>query len=172
MGGPSAPEFDSIYRDHVRFVWRSVRRLGVMDAEVEDVCQRVFEIVHRQLAEFRGDAKVTTWLFGIVRRVVSDHRRSAYERRRRMHESEVEVSEPPGQERAVAERQARALLDRMLDELDEDKRTVFVLCELEGMAVKDVAELLDTPVQTVYSRLHAAREKLERAARRIAGGDA
>src|SRR5688500_18254696 len=101
MGGPPAPAFDTIYRDHVRFVWRCVRRLGVVEAEVEDVCQRVFEIVHRQLPEFRGDARITTWLFGIVRRVVSDHRRSAYERRGNLHETEVDVAEPPGQERAL-----------------------------------------------------------------------
>ncbi|MEO8550451.1 MAG: sigma-70 family RNA polymerase sigma factor [Kofleriaceae bacterium] len=169
MGGP--PAFEHVYREHVRFVWRTVRRLGVRDVDVEDVCQRVFEIVHRQLPEFRGDAKLTTWLFGIVRRVVADHRRSAYEQRRELHE-EVEVVAAAGQERLVAEREARVLLDQLLDELDEDKRVVFVLCDLDGMAVKEVAELVDAPVQTVYSRLHAAREKLERGVRRIAGGDA
>lgn len=170
MGG--LPAFEDIYRDHVRFVWRTVRRLGVNEADVEDACQRVFEVVHRQLPEFRGDAKITTWIFEIVRRVVSDHRRSAYERRRELHASEVDVAQAPGQERAVAERQARAMLDELLGELDEDKRVVFVLCELEGMAVKDVAELVQAPVQTVYSRLHAARERLERGARRLAEGAA
>ena len=169
MGGPPAYEHDN--REHVRFDWRTVRRLGVREADVEDVCQRVFEVVHRQLPEFRGDARLTTWLFGIVRRVVSDHRRSAYERRRELHE-EVELEAAPGQERAVAEREARALLDQLLDELDEDKRVVFVLCELDGMAVKDVAELIDAPVQTVYSRLHAARDKISRGVERLAAGAA
>src|SRR3954471_18819034 len=111
MGGP--PAFEHVYREHVRFVWRTARRLGVRDVDVEDVCQRVFEIVHRQLPEFRGDARLTTWLFGIVRRVVSDHRRSAYERRRDLHEV-AEVESAAGQERAVAEHQARALLDQLL----------------------------------------------------------
>jgi RNA polymerase sigma-70 factor (ECF subfamily) len=169
MGGP--PAFEHVYREHVRFVWRTVRRLGVREADVEDVCQRVFEVVHRQLAEFRGDARLTTWLFGIVRRVVSDHRRSAYERRRDLHEEAV-LETAAEQERAVAEREARALLDQLLDELDEDKRVVFVLCELDGMAVKEVAELLDAPVQTVYSRLHAARDKISRGVERLAAGAA
>lgn len=169
MGGP--PAFEHVYREHVRFVWRTVRRLGVREADVEDLCQRVFEIVHRQLPEFRGDARLTTWLFGIVRRVVADHRHSAYERRRELHD-DAELESAPGQERLVAERQARALLDQLLDELDDDKRIVFVLCELDGMAVKDVAELVDAPVQTVYSRLHVAREKVERGVRRIAEGNA
>lgn len=172
MGGPTAPAFETIYRDHVRFVWRSVRRLGVADAEVEDVTQHVFEVVHRLLPEFRGDARITTWLFAIVRRIVSDHRRSAYERRRSLHESEVDLASAPDQERAFAHQQARTLLDGLLDELDEDKRTVFVLCDIEGIAVKEVADLIDAPVQTVYSRLHAAREKLERGIRRLTGGDA
>ncbi|HEY0252343.1 MAG TPA: sigma-70 family RNA polymerase sigma factor [Kofleriaceae bacterium] len=168
MGGP--PAFEHVYREHVRFVWRTVRRLGVREPDVEDVSQRVFEIVHRQLPEFRGDARLTTWLFGIIRRVVSDHRRSAYERRRDMHE-DGELASEPRQEHVVAEREARALLDQLLDELDEDKRIVFVLCELDGMAVKDVSELIDAPVQTVYSRLAAARERLERGVKRLAGGE-
>lgn len=166
MGGP--PAFETVYRDHVRLVWRTVRRLGVRDDDVEDVCQRVFEVVHRQLPAFRGDARVTTWLFEIMRRVVSDHRRSAYERRRDQHEPEIDVARAPEQEQAVASRQARALLDELLAELDDHKREAFVLCELEGLAVKDVAELIGAPVQTVYSRVHAAREQLERAASRIA----
>src|SRR6188472_1313227 len=98
MGGPPVPAFETIYRDHVRFVWRSVRRLGIAEAEVEDLSQRVFEVVHRQLPEFRGDARITTWLFAIVRRVVSDHRRSAYERRRGLHEAEIDVGAPAEQE--------------------------------------------------------------------------
>lgn len=161
MGGP--PAFDTVYRDHVRLVWRTVKRFGVHEADVEDVCQRVFEIVHRQLPTFRGDARLTTWIYGIVRRVVSDHRRSAYERRRDAHEPrDADVSEAPPQEAAVADRQARALLDELLAELDDDKRVAFVLCEIEGVPVKEVAEIVGAPLQTVYSRVHAARERLER----------
>ncbi|MEJ7598889.1 MAG: sigma-70 family RNA polymerase sigma factor, partial [Kofleriaceae bacterium] len=120
MGGP--PAFETVYRDHVRLVWRTVRRLGVRDDDVEDVCQRVFEIVHRQLPEFRGEARLTTWLFEIMRRVVSDHRRSAYERRRGQHEPEVDVGRAPEQEQALATCEARVLLDELLAELDASKR--------------------------------------------------
>ncbi len=169
MGGP--PAFEHVYREHVRFVWRTVRRLGVREPDVEDVCQRVFEIVHRQLPGFRGEARLTTWLFEIVRRVVSDHRRSAYERRRDLHAPE-EIGLAATQEGAVGMSEARVLLDQLIEELDEDKRIVFVMCELEGMAVKEVAEMIDAPLQTVYSRLHAARERLERGVRRIAEGAA
>lgn len=159
--------FEEVYREHVRFVWRQVRRLGVAEADVEDVCQQVFEVVHRQLPGFRGEAKITTWLFAIVQRVVSDHRRSAYQRRRVAVDGEIEIRVAPDQESTLERRQARALLDDLLGELDDDKRAAFVLCEMEGMAVKDAAEMLGCPVQTVYSRLRAARAELEASARRI-----
>ena len=67
--------FEAVYREHYAFVWRSVRRLGVPDRELDDVVQEVFVIVHRRLAEFEGRSMVTTWLFGIAYRVVRDHRR-------------------------------------------------------------------------------------------------
>lgn len=161
--------FARVYRDHVRFVWRSVRRLGVAEGDVEDQVQLVFEIVHRQLPGFRGEAKLTTWLFGIVYRVVADYRRSAYRRRVVVGappEVEVSADQAAGLERA----QARAMLDQLLATLDDDKRTAFVLCALEGLEVKDAAEMVGVPVQTMYSRLRMAREKLERAAQRLGDG--
>ena len=155
----TAPTFDAVYRDQVRFVWRTVRRLGVAEADVEDVSQQVFVVVHRRLPTFRGESKLTTWLFGILVRVVSDYRRSSYQRRRSDQPvPEVAVGGEPHDQLDEARR--RALLDRLLDELDEEKRTVFVLCALEGMSVKDAAECMGAPLQTTYSRLTAARTRL------------
>src|SRR4051812_45143312 len=84
--GPQArppPSFDAIYEEHFDFVWRSVGRLGVDAAAVEDAAQDVFVIAHRRLAGFEGRSSVKTWLFGIALRVSRDHRRSA--RRKRSH---------------------------------------------------------------------------------------
>ena len=159
------PSFEDVYREHVRFVWRTVRRLGVMPADVEDVCQLVFEVVHRQLASFRGDSRISTWIFQIVYRTVRDHKRSAYHRRR-IDAGEIDVAIEPEQEDVIERSQARALLDDLLAELDDDKRATFVLCEVEGLEVKEVAELMGCPVQTVYSRLRVARDRIEQAARR------
>jgi len=158
--------FDQIYRAHIRFVTRSVRRLGVADGDVEDQCQVVFEVVHRQLPGFRGESKLSTWLFGIVYRVVSDYRRSAYHRRIVLGE-QPEVARPPEQTAGLEQADARAVLDQLLVVLDDDKRAAFVLCELEGLEVKEAAEMFGVPAQTVYSRLRAARHKLEEAARRL-----
>lgn len=163
----SARSFEEVYRENVRFVWRQVRRLGVNEADVEDVCQLVFEVVHRQLPAFRGDAKITTWLFAIVLRVVSDYRRSAYQRRRKDHDEEINIPVPPDQYLDVERGQARALLDQLLAQLDDEKRATFILHELEGLDVKEVADTMGCPIQTVYSRLRAARERLEASARRL-----
>ena len=163
----TAPGFEQIYRDHRRFVWRAVRRLGVADGDVEDQCQLVFEVVHRQLPGFRGASKLSTWLFGIVARVVSDYRRSAY-RHRVVLEDQLEVALPPDQGTGLERAQARALVDQLLAVLDADKRAALVLCDLDGLEVKDVAQMLGVPAQTVYSRLRVARARVEQAARQLA----
>ena len=72
-----------IFDEHARYVWRTLRHLGVADADLEDVCQEVFVTVHRKLPEFEGRSKLRTWLYGICLRVASDYRRRAYVRRER-----------------------------------------------------------------------------------------
>ena len=147
-----------IFDDHARYVWRSLRHLGVAEADLEDVCQEVFVTVHRKLAEFEGRSKVRTWLYGICLRVASDYRRSAYVRRERT------VSDPLQGRADIAGNQPdvrvelRATLAQLLDLLDEDKRAVLVLYEIEGLGMKEVAEIVGCPLQTAYSRLHAARK--------------
>src|SRR5271166_6140959 len=80
-GEPKAPTFPEVYRTHFPFVWRTLGRLGVRDADLLDVTQNVFLVVHRQLAGFEGRSKLTTWLFSICRRVARDYLRSAPIRR-------------------------------------------------------------------------------------------
>lgn len=169
--GPAAaphavtPSFAEVYAAHAAFVWRVVRRLGVHPADVEDVCQEIFVVVHRKLASFEGRSSVRTWLYGIAARCASDHRRRAHVR----HEAaaaEAAVAVDAGQPAAVAERQARAVLDEILDQLDDARRAVFVLYELEELPMAEVAEAVGCPLQTAYSRLHAARDAVETAMRR------
>lgn len=146
-----------IFDENVAFVWRSLRHLGIGESDIEDVCQEVFIVVHRKFAEFEGRSALRTWLYGICLRVAKDHRRRAYVRR------EVAVSEPPRsaqsatQEEDYRRTEARKTLGAILDRLDDDKRAVFVLYEIEGLSMKEVAESMDCPLQTAYSRLHAAR---------------
>jgi RNA polymerase sigma-70 factor (ECF subfamily) len=157
-----APAFERVYREHHAFVWKSVRRLGVPDAEVDDVVQDVFMIVHRRLTDFEGRSKLTTWLFGIAYRVVKDHRRSRLAAARR--EADVAPPRAPTEpDRKYARKQAARALDDILGELDDDKRSVLVMADVVHMTVPEIAEILEVPLNTVYSRLRLARKRFERA---------
>jgi RNA polymerase sigma-70 factor (ECF subfamily) len=163
----SVPSLTQLYVEHAPFIFRALRRLGVRDADAEDVLQEVFVVAHRKLGEFEGRSTLRTWLYGVAVRVAANHRRLA-----RTHR-EVSTDEPPEQmvpalqHEDLAQKQARALLDRILDRLDEDKRSVFVLYELEGCSMQDVALAVGCPLQTAYSRLHAARKLVEAGVRAL-----
>lgn len=150
---------EDVYRQHHRFVWRSLARLGVADERVPDAVHDVFMVVARRLAEFEARASMRTWLFAIAMRVAQSYRRDAARERRRRDRvgQRAEAVERP-HARADAARQ----LHDMLDKLDDDKRAVFIMAELEGMTAPEISVVLDVKPATVYSRLRLAREQLER----------
>ena len=156
-----------VFQEHATFAWRVLRRLGVAEADVEDVCQDVFITVHRRLPTFEGRSSVQTWLYGICVRVASDYRKRQVRRGGPTVESPLELAVDARQDHDLALRQARATLDRILDELDDDKRAVFVLYEIEELPMAEVAQALGCPVQTAYSRLHAARRTVSAAVERV-----
>lgn len=155
-------DFRALYKEYSAFVWRSLRRLGVREADIEDAAQEVFVVVHRKMPEFAGKSSVKTWVFGICLKVASDWRKKAHIRRE-TDDSEVPERANSGElaVREIAHAQAREKLQKILNSLDEDKRAVFVLFELEQMPMADVARTLDCPVQTAYARLYAARKHVE-----------
>jgi RNA polymerase sigma-70 factor, ECF subfamily len=159
------PAFEAVYREHYPFVWKSVRRLGIPDAEVDDVVQDVFVVVHRRLCDFEGRSSMRSWLFGIAYRVVRDKRRSFAARVRR--EGEVEPARPPTEpDQRLARHQAVVALDDLLAELDEDQRSTFVMAEILHMSAPEIAKLTEVKINTVYSRLRRAREAFEAALQR------
>lgn len=155
------PSMRQLFEEHARYVWRALRHLGVGEAEIPDVCQEVFITVHRKLPEFEARSSVRTWLYGICLRTASDHRRRAYVRNERS-EADPRASTPdfPQGQWPDARAEHRATLRALLDLLDQDKREVLVLYEVEGFSMKEVAEIVGCPLQTAYSRLHAARALL------------
>ncbi len=167
----SAPSFEEVFREHAAFVWRALRRLGVQDAEVDDLVQEVFLVVHRRMDSFHGGSSMRTWLYGICTRVVSEHRRAVRRRREqlaaddRTPDRRVDAS----QDADVDRNRALVWLDQALDELDDDKRAVFVLFEIEAMPMAEVAAAVGCPLQTAYARLYAARRIVEAEVARIAG---
>jgi RNA polymerase sigma-70 factor (ECF subfamily) len=152
-----------VFRAEAGFVLRLVRSLGVPAGDAEDVTQEVFVVVHRQLETLKDPERLRSWLFGIVRRVVANYRRRAHRRHEQLT-GEIELLGTPSEQPASSENvRERALLDRALDKLDPHKREVFVLFELEGVAMRDVAAMTNSPLFTAYSRLYAARRIVSRA---------
>ncbi len=170
------PSLAAVYREQLDFVDRSARHLGVPSAQVDDVVHDVFLVVHRRLADFDPEAGATlrSWLYGITRRVVMHHQRRA----RRMHArharfgaaraldhgEETSASSPDA---AYERDEAARAVQRFLASLDEDKRQVFALIEIEGFTAPEAARALGVKLNTVYSRLRAARKRFEQAVARL-----
>ncbi len=168
-----ARAFRTLYETQLDFVWRNLRRLGVADADAEDRAQEVFVVAHRRFDEFEDRGRgPRAWLFQIVLRVASDARRH-----RRRHpeypdggDAVERVSVEPLQAEAMVRRDTLARLDGALSVLDLDRRAVLVLHEIEEMTAPEIAQVLNIPLNTVYSRLRVAREKLEAALTRRGDG--
>jgi RNA polymerase sigma-70 factor (ECF subfamily) len=160
------PSFDEVFAECAPFVWRALRRLGVPEGDVEDIAQEVFLVVHRRLPTFQRQSAVRTWVYGICLRVASDHRRRLHRARERPMEDPPETAVPAEQDAAIDRRRALAWLDGVLDELDDAKRAVFVLFEIEQVPMAEVAAAAGCPLHTAYARLYAARKHVEAAARR------
>ena len=174
MAQERAAQFRRVYDENVAFVWRNLRRLGVMDRDVEDKCQEVFVVAHRRWEEFvdRGHGP-RAWLFQIVLRVASDARRH---RRRHPVDPDGGIAldrqsvEAP-QAAVVARKQALDLLDRALASIDMGRRAVLVLHEIEQMTAPEIARTLELPLNTVYSRLRVARLELDAELARLSSAD-
>lgn len=149
----------AIFEAQYEFVWRALRRLGVPAANVEDGAQRVFIILANKLDAIEAGREVS-FLFGTARRVASDLRETERLERGRNDELQADVAGDSLEEPdALLERKrARELLDRVLDGLEPEQRAAFVLFELEGLRMVEIARILDVPLGTVASRLRRARE--------------
>lgn len=155
----SRDAFVSCYRQHVDFVWRLARALGVEVIHVDDVVHEAFMVVQRKLGEREPAQAMRPWLAGITRNLVLHHHRSRAREARRL-QAVAPPPSPQGPDEALGLQQAAQLLQRFVDGLAPHKREVFVLMEIEGLSAPEVARMLDVKLPTVYSRLHAAREEL------------
>jgi RNA polymerase sigma-70 factor (ECF subfamily) len=166
-----------LYDTHFTFVWRNLRRLGVPDLILEDAAQDVFLVVHRRWDSFDANwSSVETWLFGILLRVARNHRRSLKRRGTWFVAGSGDAvqsaaSNEAGPADLVARREAANLLDRVLDTLDDDKRAILVLVDVEQLSVPQAAEALGVNLNTAYWRLRNARKRLERALVRMRAGE-
>ena len=164
----TVPDFRTLFEEQVDFVWRVLRRYGVPDRDADDVCQEVFLIVHRKLAEFEGRSSVRTWIYGIAARTAIAARRKAHVRRELLEPAATEQGMEPTQHEQADRRRELSQVEAVLATMDLEKREAFVLYELEGLSVAEVALAVGVPENTALYRLHRAREELERRLRQSA----
>jgi len=157
-------DLDRAYKEHFAFVWRSLARLGVPAAALDDATQDVFIVALRRAAEFGGRSSYRTWLFGIAANIAREQRRTA--QRTQRHEPLDEALSLASVERSPLEQasdaQALRFIERFLATLDDAQREVFILSELEQMPSPEIAEAVGAKLNTVYSRLRLAREAFAR----------
>lgn len=155
------PSFPVIYKQYFDFVWSSARHLGAAIDAIDDVVQDVFIVIHGRLSSLQNPQALRSWIYGIVRRTVSDHRRSRRSRDAAGARLGAEATSGAAQPSPLdlTERNAElALLESILAELDQPKREVFVMVEVLEMTVPEVALALEIPLNTAYSRLRLARK--------------
>jgi RNA polymerase sigma-70 factor (ECF subfamily) len=161
--------FDEIYESMVQYVWNVVSRMGVHRSDAEDVVQEVFVIVHRRLDDFEGRAQLKTWVFKIAVHVVQHyfrtHARKPGDRATAKGTEILSLVERQenGPAAEVERRERLRTLDGLLDQLDEPKRAVFVLAEIEQLTLSEIAEIVELNANTVASRLRSARQGFEKA---------
>ncbi len=150
---------ERLVRDHHAFVWRSAQRLGVREADLDDVVQEVFLAAAKNIDAIEH-GRERGYLFRSCIFLSSHARRSLQRRREVVDEDRVseEIDVQPSPEQAAETSQARARLQAILEQMSPDFRAVFVLFELEAMTMAEIAETLAVPPGTVASRLRRARE--------------
>ena len=162
-----------MFRTYGRLVWRTVRQLGVPDAQLEDAVQDVFLVVHRRAGSFRGDASPKTWVLGIALRVAADYRRSLKRRFRifrREGLSDLDTVSAPRSSDPQAQTEQAQLADQLmafLNTLGEKNRAVFTLVDLNECSVREAADALGLRVSTASSRLQVARRAVNTWAEQI-----
>jgi RNA polymerase sigma-70 factor, ECF subfamily len=172
-----ALDLDALYREHARTVARWAAHLGGPRFEVDDLVHEIFLVARRKWSGFRGDARVTTWLYGITERVVRSRRRSDRVRRwltttrgDDIARSLVASHLTPVDE--LERRQDRDTVYRILDRMPEKYRRVLVLFELEELSGEKIAELTGLKLATVWVHLHRARAAFLAEMKRDAGRSA
>lgn len=154
------PDLDATYRAHADFVVRVACQLGVEPAHVEDVVHDVFLVVHRRWHEYDGRS-LRSWLYGITRRVALHHHRGRVRADARVRMAALVPTAAPDPEERTAEQEAIAIVESFVATLPEDQRVVFVLADLEGTPMPEIADALGTNLNTLYSRLRLARRRFE-----------
>jgi len=157
---------ESVYSEYFRYVWRCLRALGVHPHLLDDAVHDVFVVVQQKLGAFDDGVPVTTWLYAITLRVARRARANARRDAWRYANNEPgesgtspsdDAPAPGNVERDLECGEQLDLARRALDRLDEDKREAFVLSQVEQRSAPEIADITGVPLNTVYSRIRAAK---------------
>ena len=155
----------ALYDRHFPDVERLVASLGIVDAEADDICQEIFVIIYKNLSRFRGEARLSTWIYRLTTREAI-----RFARRRRLLRGLAELfardrQSAPRADWSESVAGRRHYLRQLLDRLPPERRLALVLYEIEGVPVSEIARISDCAENTVWTRLHRARTELEKIAR-------
>ncbi|HEY3256992.1 MAG TPA: sigma-70 family RNA polymerase sigma factor [Polyangiaceae bacterium] len=163
-----ALDLRALFTKHYGSIWRLLRRLGVRSAQLDDTTQEVFWVAARRAGDIQAGSE-HSFLYGVALRVAAQE---AKKQRAAEPLADLEavprlIDLGPSPEEQMLHRQARELLDEVLDALPPELRAVFVLFELEGLEVREIAALQEVPLGTASSRLRRAREEFSAIAKRV-----
>ncbi len=159
----------AIYGEHFDYVARTLRRLKIPARHLEDVAHDVFVVVYQRLDTYDASRPIKPWLFGIAFRVAADFGKRAANRNESLQDPPLPPISDLDVEAALDDERARRLVHHALDVLSDEQRVVFVLHELDGESVADIAETFTIPVNTAYSRLRLARRRFVERIRELRG---
>ncbi len=163
--------FQRVFATELGYVATSLRRLGVAPRDVEDVAHDLFVLVWKQWSTYDAARPVRPWLFAFAFRFASDYRRLSRHKVEMFVEKDG-VASQKGADELLVEHEQQRLLFSALDAISEDRRGVFILFELDGVPMQEIADSLGIPANTAYSRLRLAREEFSAAAKRIKSKEA
>jgi RNA polymerase sigma-70 factor (ECF subfamily) len=157
------PDFEHVYENHCDYVWKSLRRLGVPDADLEDLTQDVFLKVSHALQGYDARRPMRPWLFGFCFRVASDFRKHVHLTREQTWGALDHPDGRDGPEDHAMLGERRALALRALEQVELERRAVLVMHDFNGHVMPEIADTLGVPLNTLYSRLRLARAEFEAA---------
>ena len=165
---PAPGDLRSVFEAHYPSIWRLLRRLGVHHAQLDDAAQEVFWVAARRFADIEP-GREHSFLYGVALRVASQElkKQKAAEPIADLEAVPRVVDRGPSPEEQLQHQQARQLLDSVLGAMAPELRVIFVLFELEGLEVQQIAILQEIPLGTASSRLRRAREEFSAIAKRV-----
>ncbi len=159
-----------VYSAYAAYVWNTLRRLGAPASDLDDLTHDVFVQVQRHLDDYDSTRPMKPWLFGFAFRVISQHRRRGRRHKEGPGETGNAVDPAPLADERLAIEDDQRLVLAALGAIESERRAVFVLYELDGVTIDEIARTMSIPVNTTYSRLRVARAEFRAAVTRLRRG--